>query len=202
MRTRSKLLLAALAAALLLAAHVGGASAALSVNERGFRIAWARFEVALANEFTVEAVRCPVTLEGSFHSSTWSSLSEAQVGQMTRSSVGLCTGGTLTVLAEALPWALRYVSTFGFPMSLRMSYIPFSMQVATARHTCLTRATLEEPARAVWRTDASGNVTVAGDQNINLPVTGTGCTGLRFSYEGLAAATRAGSTSSLVVRTI
>lgn len=195
-------LLAGLAATLLFTGLAGTAAGALSVNERAFRVFWPRFEVALQSEGEPRVARCPVTLDGSFHSSTFATTRSASVGNLTRWSVGTCTGGNLTILTMTLPWSLDFVRAAGVPLVVTMSYVNFSMQLSAGGLTCLTRATVGEPARGLWRVNETSRVTVDGDESINLPVTGIGCTGIRFAYEGPGLATRAGSTESLTMRTI
>ncbi len=104
-----KLTLAALTVTLLLGIAVSNASANnLSTNEGGFRIAWSHLEFI---EPTFEVgVRCPVTIEGSFHSTTIRKVVGALIGQVTRVDLtsSTCTGGHATALTETLPWAVSY----------------------------------------------------------------------------------------------
>jgi hypothetical protein len=104
MRTRSKLLFAALTATVFLSFAVGSASA------RRFELSNQRFlAIWTSLEFTIEGlspVLCPVTLEGSYHSRTLSKVSGQLVGYITAANVNgpLCTNGSATVLRETLPW--------------------------------------------------------------------------------------------------
>jgi hypothetical protein len=101
-------LLPAVAASLLLALAVGTTSArSLSVSAQGFRMTW-----GILN-FTLEGfgpIRCPLTLEGSFHGRTFSKVAGTLVGAVTRAGIAQlkCTNGTAT--PTALPWHLTYAS--------------------------------------------------------------------------------------------
>lgn len=110
MRTRSKLALVALAAALMLSVAVTEASARnLRVDEQNYRITWASLEFVEAGIFNIR-VRCPVTMEGSFHSATIAKVIGSLVGYITRAAVKneSCTGGNATVLTATLPWHVTY----------------------------------------------------------------------------------------------
>lgn len=106
MYTRSKLVLAALGSALLLAAFVGSASAnRLSQNETGFRDIYT--PLTFVPSFGT-AARCPVTLEGTFHSRTITKTEGTLVGFVTRVSVGTCESGRARADTETLPWHIQY----------------------------------------------------------------------------------------------
>ena len=116
MRTTVKLTLAALTAAVLLASMVGSASARnLSVTNRDFRVVWA--PLSFSDAFRFFAVRCNVTMEGSFHANTIVKTLHTLIGNITRAIVGRpCTGG------EAWAWngtegALTGVSSLPWNMS-------------------------------------------------------------------------------------
>ena len=108
MRTR-KLALAAVIATVLVAIAVGNASARnLSTNERFFRISWASLEF---NEPAFgSSLRCPITMEGSFHNVTIAKVLGSLIGNVTRAAVKneACTGGHMTILVERLPWGISY----------------------------------------------------------------------------------------------
>ena len=118
MRTSVKLCFTALTAALLLASAVAGSSARnLSVSNRNFRIAWTSLEFVS----DIVTIRCPVTLEGSFHYTTIVKRQGALIGHITAAVVRRpCTNGEawsangrethprLGVLANTLPWHVTY----------------------------------------------------------------------------------------------
>lgn len=109
MRTRSKLMLAGLAAALLLTMGVSTASAGhLSVDEQNFRVTWTSLE--FVEPGFGARILCPVTLEGSFHSRTIEKIIGSLLGYITRATVKneSCIGGHATVLTNTLPWHITY----------------------------------------------------------------------------------------------
>lgn len=159
MYSRSKLVLSCLAATLLMAAAVSSASASrLSISGISFRVAWDR-TIAGATDLTFaatvgEAVTCPVTLEGTLHSSTITKTAGLLIGYVTRASIatngsttGRCTGGNGTILAATLPWHVQY-SSFGGTLpnitSLTLRLINASFQIANGSE-CLARTTAAEP---------------------------------------------------------
>ena len=106
MHTRSKLLLAALSSALVLAALVSSASATrLAQNETGVRITYSPLSFVPSFGSTV---RCPVTLEGSFHSRTITKTIGSLIGYINRVTVGTCEAGTARANTATLPWHIQY----------------------------------------------------------------------------------------------
>jgi hypothetical protein len=111
MRARSRLVLIALTASLIMGFAVSSASAGrLSVSNTRYRITWASLKIA-----GIEAgasVFCPVTLEGSFHSATIRKTRGALIGAVTRGKVKSesCFEGRAIILQETLPWHLTYES--------------------------------------------------------------------------------------------
>jgi len=108
MRTRSKLILAGLSAALLMSLAVGSAQAnRLSVSNKNWRAVWSR--LVFTNSSNSGLVTCPVTMEGSFHSATIRKVLGALVGYVTRATAGRpCIGGAATVNQSSLPWHITY----------------------------------------------------------------------------------------------
>jgi hypothetical protein len=160
MRTRSKLILAAISAIALLGMAVSAASASrLEVvnSERGFRIVWSplTFEAAEAT------VRCNVTLEGSFTRRTTTKTLNAAIGKVTRAPINSCTGGTLS--SSGLPWNVAYG---GFGGTLP-SITSITKRITNARITiqpsglpaCNMISELEEPLRAIETLNAAGEIT-------------------------------------------
>jgi hypothetical protein len=110
MRNRTKGLVVALTAALLLALAVGTASANdLSVSEDRFNIAWE--PIVLTN--ALGEVACDVTLEGSFHSRTIGKAPGTRLGHVTEIRIANCEGGAYTILDETLPWQWVFSSFTG-----------------------------------------------------------------------------------------
>lgn len=168
MRNRSKLLLAALAATAVFGALVATASATrIAMSEQHFRATWTNLEFqAVGGIFTI---KCPVTIEGSFHSSTISKVLEALVGYVTQAAVGApaaCTGGTVTILTANLPWHIRYNGFSGtLPeitrIHLRLILAEFLINrndLALGRFSCLYRSTPTNPMRAWVEVNATTHV--------------------------------------------
>jgi hypothetical protein len=107
----SRALLALVGATVLLAALVGAASAAhLRTSSQNIRAVWTGMEFEAG-----VTIRCPVTLEGSLHSSTIAKTAGALIGYITRAIVGeaTCANGRARTLTENLPWHVRYASFAG-----------------------------------------------------------------------------------------
>lgn len=169
MRTRSKLILAALTATILLGLAVSSASATrLSILnfERGFRIAFTSLE--LSNNVGLATVRCPVTLEGTFHRRSITKTSGLLIGYITRAIVrgnlaaGECTGGRASI-AVSLPWHVRFASFTGTLPSITA----IRVQIVGARFTveplgsglaCNSRTTEREPAFGTFATRSVGGL--------------------------------------------
>lgn len=122
MRKSVKLILTGLAASLLLAAMVSSATASrLSTSNQNIRATWTSLEFASA-----VVVRCPVTLEGSFHTRTIAKVARSLIGAITKAVVNRerCTNGTGstfngveryngTTTPNTLSWHLTYESFRG-----------------------------------------------------------------------------------------
>src|SRR6185436_11338861 len=107
----TRLITACVMAASALTIAVGTAAAGrLSLNPRTFRATWTGLEFTSASLFGANTLRCPVTIEGSFHSATIQKRPGALIGHVTRATMfsARCTGGTFTVLQNTLPWHVTY----------------------------------------------------------------------------------------------
>jgi hypothetical protein len=158
MRTWGCHALVACVAALVLATGVSTASARrLSFSSGPFRSVWtsAEFEIREAG-----VIRCRLTLEGSLHSRTLSKVSGALVGYVTRASMGSpCTGGELHLLAETLPWHLRYNSFTGtLPAieTVRFQIVGFSLWLMWFEIRCLYVSTAARPIYATRFSEHTG----------------------------------------------
>ena len=114
MTHRTKLLLTTLTTTAILAIAVSSATAShLSVSNQNFRSTWTSLRFNAGGNI----ILCPVTLETSFHSATFSKTSGLLIGYVTRASIigssPSCVGGTATVRGETLPWHIRYRSFTG-----------------------------------------------------------------------------------------
>src|SRR5262245_29490211 len=86
--SRGTIAVAALLATLVLTLGTTTATARkLSLTSKVFRITWASLTfdgIEEMEEFDTLSTRCPVTMEGSFHSATIRKVEEAQIGHITR----------------------------------------------------------------------------------------------------------------------
>lgn len=131
-------------AALVLAVGVATATAGrLQTSSQQVRATWPQvnFEVGLGSP-----IRCALTLEGSFHGRTFAKTREALVGYVTTASMqSACNGGELHLLAETLPWHLRYDSFSGtLPRfnSIRFRLVELNLWFTVLGFRCLYRSSL------------------------------------------------------------
>jgi hypothetical protein len=176
--------------------------------ERGIRAAWSEFEFVIGQAI----VRCPVTLEGSFHSQTFAKIARALVGYVTRATVneGACTGGTARALAETLPWHVQYRSFEGtLPVITRISFrlVGARFGAAMEARPCLITTTEAEPATLI--------ATVNGTQELSsIEAEGAGGVGIarelfcvlgetgRTHFRGITTPTVLGGTARIRLRLI
>jgi len=149
----------AVTAALILAAATSSASANhLMFTHNNIRITWnpVRF---VGGTITVT---CNLTLEGSFHSATIAKVVETLIGHITRGAIEGCSGGTVTLLMETLPWHLRYNGFTGALPNIRLLIvhgIGFSYRIQpTGSVPCLLKTTATEPAGFEQVVGASGEI--------------------------------------------
>jgi hypothetical protein len=195
---------------LTLAMAINAASAnRLSVSNQRFRAVWANLE--MANNVTSEIVRCPVTLEGSFHSSTMAKVVHGLVGYVSRASVGnaVCTGGHVTVNQETLPWHLRYESFTGSLPSIsqiRTSLTRASFIVETESNICKVTTSAESPIVIILELFGSTVTTVRIDPTARIPLTngpgGNFCGLVSGIAAGTGSFTLLGNASAISIRLI
>lgn len=172
MRLRTKLVLTGLLAALTMTLVVTTASASrLSISNRNIRITWASLDLKSGGSVLEE---CPITLEGSFHSATIRKTPRALIGFISRASVGICTGGSKTILQASLPWHITYDSFTGTlprPTGLVLLLHRLNWQVNIFGVNCLYGEDGVERARATLNIEPNGLVTgLTPDPNIQLPL--------------------------------
>jgi hypothetical protein len=160
MRIRARLGLCSLAATILLGALVGTASAQrFEISNQGIRATFPALRFAERLAGGGPEARCPVTLEGTFHSRTIAKVLESLIGYLTRSIINRprCTfiGGVMDVdLKEfSLPWHIRYDGFIGtLPrielMGMRFILLEFNLRIVT---TCEYRSSVRNPARLLFR---------------------------------------------------
>lgn len=207
MRKSSKLLVAGLMASLVLSVAVGGATGrAFRASEQRVDLKWARLQF-IAGGRTVE---CAITIEGSFHSATFSKVENALIGLVSRAAVGSCTGGAATALAETLPWHIQYAGFRGIlprinSMNFKMIGGAFGIQPAGSLR-CLARGTETNPFRGIDEIEISGQIiSITAETGAEIPLTGEGglCAfGGRGHFSGAGSVTKLASTNLIVVSLI
>ena len=153
MRTRSKLLLTSLIAAIALASAIATATASVfEISHLDFRATWAT--LTFRNDIGTTII-CPVTLEGSFHRhGILNKVPRSRIGAITNADVrdSSCTeaGAGATVLKETLPWHLQYNGFTGILPNIgtvRLLLIGAAFRIRSGGGiTCLARTTTTEPA--------------------------------------------------------
>jgi len=168
MRVHTRLILAASAAVVMLCAVAGGASAGkFSLSHQSFRITWTELEfIALP-----ATIRCPITLEGTFHARTFVKVTNSLIGHVTSAAINeaACAEGRARILPASLPWHVRYEGFTGtLPLIQRININivgatfliegrdPFGQQAG-----CLYTSRTERPLRLALTREAGGGLTVA-----------------------------------------
>jgi hypothetical protein len=176
MHTPTKLALAGLAATLVMAFAVGSATANhLSASNHQFRMVWTAFTVF--GEGGSPTVRCPLTLEGSFHERTIAKTLGHLVGYVSRAISGAgaaCQGGSGTVLTATLPWHVTYEGFSGrlpaiTSVRVLLRRVAFVMEVLSV--LCLYKENGTEQGAGELNVETGGNAnTVTPDSSIRLPL--------------------------------
>lgn len=182
-----KLALSTVAASLLLAAVVSTASAGrLSVSNQNIRATWASIEF---NAEGLAVIRCPLTLEGSFHTRTIAKTARALIGAVTRAIVNQagCSNGigapfngteryNGTTTPNTLPWHITYESFTGTlpnitAINLLLSRFRFGLRDSAGLCTG-QYGTATDNITAAANREAAGGITtlvpVAGRNNATL----------------------------------
>ena len=170
---------------LVLGALVGTASAGrLSSSSQTYRATFSNVEYL----GVITTPRCPLTIEGSFHPRSIPKRAGALVGYLTSAVGGTCASGSQTVLAETLPWHVRYSSFEGVlpnitAVAFDVAGLSIDIRELTFGFHCLVRSTSEAPATLRLTREASGALTRAAlGGRIN--GTGTPCEGLPITLQG------------------
>lgn len=205
MPNRTKLLLAGITATLLLSLAIETTSAnRLRTSHRTFRLTWSLFI------FNPSSVECPLTLEGSFHSSTFAKVSGALYRHITRAFVYSpgCVGGRATVLQETLPWHIRYrgfTGTLPVISGLNSDVVGMSIKAELPLFgiTCLVRTTAERPWTFREGVGAGGAITsISGLSEASIPFAGA-CAPLgTASFVGSGRVTEQGTSATLTLSLI
>jgi hypothetical protein len=217
MQNHPRTALIALTAALVLAIAANAASAnRLSTSERNFLIRWSPLTLAST---AGSSIRCSVTLDGSFHSSTITKSIGLLIGYINAATIAgtsgngreaVCAGGTATVLRETFPWHGQYN---GFTGTLpRIAAINFVLIGESARvdpegsfePACLMRTETATPSRGIINMGASGEATgLEADSSALIPLSGGfGCSIAEGRFSGRGTIQNAANTANITVRLI
>jgi len=157
MKRTVKLAVAVVAA---LALGVGTASANhLSLSSTGFRVVFGEGELP-------RHIICPLTLEGSFHSSTFAKVPGSLIGYVTRAVMDeeACNGGRARWLTATLPWHILYGGFTGaLPniTSITTAMIGVSVLFTfpeLGELSCLYRTDMRTPAINIWTREFGGRI--------------------------------------------
>lgn len=189
MRNNLKSTAAGLAAAAAVAALLATPTLAnrLTVSERAFRVVWPAAE-ELSFTRGLNTVRCQATLEGSFHSRTFSKVVNSLIGYITRAiAAHPCEGGESWFLngtesiggrtvGNSLPWHIRYAEFTGtLPLitsiGIKLVGLAFLFEAGELllRVRCLYLSTPEAPALATLERNGSGQLTVLRATESSIP---------------------------------
>jgi hypothetical protein len=209
--------LIALTAALVLAIAASAASASrLSISERSFLIRWSPLTIGTT---AGSSIRCSLTLDGSFHSSTITKVERALIGYINAATIAgtsgngreaVCAGATFTVLRETLPWHVQYN---GFTGTLpRIATIGLLLLGASYRidpegsfePACLARTTEATPSRGITNIEAGGTITgFEADPSALIPQSGGfGCSISEGRFSGRGIVQNAANTANITIRLI
>jgi hypothetical protein len=219
-RTHTRIVLSALATALVLASAVSTAGARrLELSNQRIRVTWTGVN-SLTFEAGVEGlgVICELTIEGSFHSRTLSKVSGQLIGYITSAMVKRpCIQNNMWVLngterlpngtipATTLPWHVLFVSFSGaLPRitRLKLSLINFGFLISIPAFglNCLYQSSATSPMLDdVALSETTGQATtLSPDPSVPIPLrSGVGCPS-EIAFAGSGAIRLQGSTTTLI----
>ena len=170
-----RVLASTLVAIIILSALVGTSAAGrLSFSSQTFRagfVSW-KFNGGFGT------TDCALTLEGSLHSRTIAKVAGSLIGYITRAGIGICIGGSATILTASLPWHVRYRSFTGTlpnisAVLVNMFGVTFQIREPTFGITCLASG---GTMNMTYNREAGGNLTTAvlgGTSPTNCGIEGT-----------------------------
>jgi hypothetical protein len=159
MRTRTRLAVVASITVCALALAIQAATAnRIEFSTQGWRIVFANFTI----HYEVIPIRCPLTLEGSFHSRVTSKTFDSLIGYITRAIFQTpCENTTVVALNATLPWHEQWnnfsgtlPSITGVGLFMEIQYLVFLFETS-----CLYGATSGNLAGTRLTVETSGRVT-------------------------------------------
>jgi hypothetical protein len=207
MRTRGKLLLAGLIAAVALGAAIGTADARrFELSNQRIRATWAVFRF---EDTSLVMSRCPITIEGSFHSRTISKVSGQLIGYITDAltkkegcgpefnSLWMDEGGIPT-----LPWHVRYDSFAGTLPTINTIRIQLiNLGVKFEGTTCEYKSSAARPAYLRLGLTAGTVTSVVWEELTTIPRINGPCAA-EGKLAGTGSMTVQGATTAIIVRLV
>jgi hypothetical protein len=175
MQMHTKLLATIIVVCVLSTAASIASARRLQASNDSYLVSWSSLELVVRDAFGVtHTVRCPLTLEGSFHSRTLSKVSGQLVGYISHAIVGACTAGTATALTETLPWHIRYDRFIGSLPSItgiRTQLVDAGFLVNIG-FECLYRSTAARPIAGILNRDTitGATQTLTADATTRIPL--------------------------------
>jgi hypothetical protein len=171
---RTKAWFAILGATALLAPIVGAASARnLSFSSQTIRATWTAMEFIQRSAGVT--LRCPATLEGSLHARTIAKVLNTPMGYITRAAFreASCSGGSIRVRSETLPWHIRYLGFTGtLPniTSIRENLVNLGFDITASFFGINVMCSYRTGATTrTFNREAGGGLTTATLEATNLP---------------------------------
>lgn len=164
---RASLACAAIGAALVMALSVGSATAGkFSITNQAYRITWERLWFFLEGAAEKPTIRCPTTLEGSFHSATIVKSPGQLAGYVTRAQVNEAAciggiGGRARFVTTSLPWHMKYGGFTGTLPIISRIFFPWEGVTWEVRNNgleCYYRESGTERIIGEFKREASGDV--------------------------------------------
>jgi hypothetical protein len=203
MRTRARLAVASSIAVCIFAFAVNTANAnRFEISNQNWRGVYENFTI----QWEVIRIRCPLTLEGSFHSKVISKIVNSLVGYVTRAIFQApCEETTVTALNATLPWHEIYESFSGTLPQIRTfntQIVGFQYLISLFGGSCLYGSPMTRPAfqtMAIESTLISSNIRGASVRlsgGITCPEEG------RTTWSGSGGLTVLGTTTPITVRLV
>lgn len=121
-------------------------------------------------------VICPLTLEGSFHSNTFTKTLGSLIGYITRAALEeeRCSGGRARYLRETLPWHIQYAGFSGFLpniASITTHVIGLGILITRSGVSCLYTTSMEKPGVLIWNRELEGGAirSIRWSEEENIP---------------------------------
>lgn len=216
------MLTSAFAAIVLASAATTAFATRFAFSENHFRVVWPAGErLVIESEPAGTRVKCPATLEGSFHSRTLSKVSGQLIGYITKAFVGnfneCVEANNVTNIIflnenqgvnNSLPWHIQYRLFTGIlPRieTIEIGIINFSYLITTTLGaTCLYASTAAFPAFMAFLINIEGKITgLHANEAAKIPLHAGGAAcpePMRFKNNGTV--TVQGATTSIFVRLV